>query len=209
MDNEDEKEEKNNNEIIDNDDFAWGEDIEELLSRYADESQIREKLHREGYYKQKSASLCYALPIIVCSALSGSIQLLSSQFPSIEQHIITGTATLSIFTSILGSISAYLKLDEKKSQNLQAEMGWQNFHIKIIHTLSLSRSKRAEAKKFVDKIHQEYDRLFEISPMLSKETTTNVKKIMNKTLGDDDNFVIPNYLNGFHHAYVYRERITV
>ena len=187
------------------DEFDWNEDVEQLLSRYADESQIREKLHREGFYKQQKRSRCFALPIIILSSLSGSVQLLSSQFPLIEQHIIIGTATLSIFTSILGAVSAYLKLDERKSQNLQAEMSWQNFHNKIIHTLGLSRHKRPECKEFIQSIHQEYDRLFEISPMLGKDITTNVKRILKSALPDDTKFIVPNYFNGFHHSRVYGE----
>jgi hypothetical protein len=178
----------------DEDAFEWGEDIEDLLSKYCVEAMIREKMHRLSFYKQRSRSRCYALPIIILSTLSGSVQLLSSQFPLIEQHIIIGTATISIFTAILGSISAYLKLDEKKAKNLESQMTWQNFHNKIAHVLGLAPHKRPVAKEFLTKIHQDYDRLFEISPICSADITKKVKSVLGNV---GDHFVIPNYLNGF------------
>ena len=83
----------------------WDESVESLLQKYSDEAQTRESLHRKSYYSYKRLTTCFSLPIIVLSALSGSFQFLSKGYPDIEQYIVTGTASLSILTSVLAAVS--------------------------------------------------------------------------------------------------------
>jgi len=189
--------------IMDDEKNEWNDDVENLLSRYSDEAMVLEKLNRLEYYKQKKRNNCFKLPIIIFSALSGSIQLLSKQFPSIEQHIITGTASLSIFTSILGSISAYLKLEERTGLHKRLNILWQTFHNKLKHILSLERGKRPPAKDCIEETINEYDRLIELSPIISKEITNTLKKKMKKSLPTDSDFRTPNYINGWSHTLPY------
>ena len=89
--------------------MAWDASVETLLQKYCDEAQVREGLHRRSYYKYKRLTTCFSLPVICLSALSGSFQFLSKGYPEIEQYIVTGTASISIFTSIISAVAAYLK----------------------------------------------------------------------------------------------------
>ena len=70
------------------DDGGWDESSEELLRRYADQCSILNRLHRAAYHKAGRLFKCLKLPVIVLSALSGSLALLSKSYPDIESHIV-------------------------------------------------------------------------------------------------------------------------
>ena len=57
--------------------MEWEDSLESLLEKYADEAQVRESLHRKAYYHYKRWLTGFQIPIIVLSAVSGSVQFLS------------------------------------------------------------------------------------------------------------------------------------
>jgi hypothetical protein len=181
----------------------WNDSIERLLSNYCDESQTRESLHRRSYYSYKKLTTCFNLPIIVLSAISGSLQFLSKGYPSIEQLLITGTGSLSILTAIISAVASYLKLGESTSKHEQSANAWLLFHNEVKHQLLLSRDKRQDADEFLQTCKTQYDRLFELSPICSSNMINAVKKKI-KTHASEM-FEIPTYLNGFKHTVVYTE----
>ena len=180
----------------------WDESIEGLLQKYCDEAQTREALHRRSYYSYKKLTTCFSLPVIVLSALSGSFQFLSKGYPSIEQYIVTGTASLSILTAIISAVASYLKLGESMSKHEQSANAWLLFHNELKHQLSLRRDKRQDADEFLQNCKTQYDRLFELSPICSSVIISRIKK--NIVAHATDEFVSPTYLNGFRHTEVYR-----
>ena len=101
----------------------WDASVERLLQKYCDEAQTREALHRASYYSYKKLTTCFNLPVIVLSCLSGSFQFLSKGYPEIEQHIVTGTASLSILTAIISAVGSYLKLGESTNKHEQSANG--------------------------------------------------------------------------------------
>ena len=181
----------------------WHESVEQLLQKYADEGQVREQLHRAAFYHYKKVQSCFQLPIIILSAISGSLQFLSKSFPEYESTIITATASLSIGTSIISSVMTYLKLGESKQSNEQAQIEWMNFYNHVRYQLSLARELRDDPKTFLEEVKQNYQRLYEISPMVSKQFITKIKRKVKKSATDQ--FCIPMYLNGFHHTPVWDE----
>ena len=136
------------------------------------------------------------------SCLSGSFQFLSKGYPEIEQHIVTGTASLSILTAIISAVASYLKLGESTSKHEQSANAWLLFHNEVKHQLSLRRDKRQDAEEFLQNCKTNYDRLFELSPICSSAMISAIKKkiVANAT----EEFVTPTYLNGFRHTEVYR-----
>ena len=180
----------------------WDESVESLLQKYSDEAQTRESLHRKSYYSYKRLTTCFSLPIIVLSALSGSFQFLSKGYPEIEQYIVTGTASLSILTSVLAAVSSYLKLGECQSKHEQSANAWLLFHNEVKHQLGLRRDLRQEPAEFLQTCKTNYDRLFELSPICSSHMIGTVKKEIEANATDQ--FVVPTYLNGYKHSTVYR-----
>ena len=182
--------------------MSWDTSVERLLQKYCDEAQTREALHRRSYYSYKKLTTCFNLPVIVLSCLSGSFQFLSKGYPEIEQHIVTGTASLSILTAIISAVASYLKLGESKSKHEQSANAWLLFHNELKHQLSLRRDKRQEADEFLVNCKTQYDRLFELSPICSSSMIKVIKKKINSTATEA--FVSPSYLNGFRHTEVFR-----
>ena len=180
----------------------WDSSTEELLRSYCDEAQTREALHRQAYYKFSRQNACFSLPVIVLSALSGSLQFLSKGYEKLESHIITGTAGLSIVVSIISSVSSYLKLGEMKSKHETAQVSWQGFHNTLKHELSLRRELRQPAAEFLSETQTSHRRLMEISPIIEQELITKTKKKI-KSIAKKD-FSVPNYLNGYSHTKVFR-----
>jgi len=183
--------------------MTWDASVETLLQKYCDESQTRESLHRRSYYKYKRLTTCFSLPVICLSAISGSFQFLSKGYKEIEQYIVTGTASLSILTSIISAVAAYLKLGESKAAHEQAANQWLLFQNEIKHQLGLHRSKRADADEFLQNTKTHYDRLFELSPICSSETIAEVRKKIHANATEA--YHVPSYMNGFAHSTVWRE----
>ena len=182
--------------------MSWDSSIEGLLQQYCDEAQTRESLHRKSFYKFSRLTTCFNLPVIVLSCLSGSLQFLSKGYPEIEQHIVTGTASLSILTAIISAVASYLKLGESTSKHEQSANAWLLFHNELKHQLSLRRDKRQDAEEFLMNCKTQYDRLFELSPICSSDMIAAVKKKIRANATDA--FVTPSYLNGFRHTEVFR-----
>ena len=182
--------------------MEWSPSLEQLLAKYCDESQVREALHRKAYYSYKKLLSWFQIPLIIGSALSGSLQFLSKSFPDIENHLITGTASLSIVVSVVSAIMSYLKIGESMIKNETSLVEWQNFHNTLQHQLNLQRQDRLEPEKFMEWVKQSYDRLFEISPVCNQRFISQTKKKIRKTASGQ--FKIPNYLNGFEHATVWK-----
>ena len=179
----------------------WDASVEGLLQKYCDEAQTREALHRKSYYSYKKLTTCFNLPVIVLSCLGGSFQFLSKGYPDIEQHIVTGTASLSILTAIISAVGSYLKLGESTSKHEQSANAWLLFHNGVKHQLSLRRDRRQDADEFLQNCKTQYDRLFELSPICSSGIISSIKKNIVKHATEE--FVSPTYLNGFRHTEVY------
>jgi hypothetical protein len=185
--------------------MEWSTSLEQLLAKYCDESQVRCGLHRKAYYFYKKLSGCFQLPIIIGSALSGSLQFLSKSFPDIEHHIVTCTASLSIIVSLLSAVMSYLKIGEQQTKNELALVEWQNFHDSLQHQLALRRQDRLDPEEFIEWVKQQQKRLFEISPVCNQKFIAQTKKKIRKVA--TEHFKVPFYLNGYEHAKIWKEPV--
>ena len=181
----------------------WDNSVEKLLQKYCDESKIREALHRKAYYRYKSLTTWFQLPVIILSAIAGSATFLSKGYPLAEEYITNSTAGISILVSIISAVQSYLQLGETKSKHETAEIAWQNFYNGIKHELNLRRDLRQDPAEYIKVIKADYDRLFEISPICNKSLITKIRKKVQANASPE--FQIPNYLNGWTHTHVYDE----
>ena len=181
----------------------WHNSIERLLQKYCDESQVREALHRRAYYWYKKTLTWFQLPIIILSALSGSMQFLSKSYPKYESSIVTCTASVSILVSVITSVMTYLKLGESKTKNEISGVAWQNFYNTVSHQLNLSRDLREPPEEFLKTMQAARDRLFEMSPIVSRSFILQIKKHVEKNASRE--FQCPAYLNGFKHTMVLKD----
>ena len=181
----------------------WDESFEKLLEKYADESAIREQLHRNSFYYYSKWNNYLQLPIIVLSAVSGSMQFLSQSYKEFEKQIITSTGTLSVLVSLISAISTYLKFGESKKTHENATNMWLNLYHEIRFQLSLRRELRVEANEFVKSVLNKYNHLFEISPIIINKQSFILK--VKKKLKNNNEFQVPCYLNGMKPTKTYQE----
>ena len=178
-------------------DIVWETDIEGLLAELSDEAQVRTRLHQQHHRWYSLRNKCYALPVVILSVLSGSGNFLAGQFAVVEKHLIIGIGCISIFTSIISSVSQYLKLAELSENHRIAGLAWGKFYAKLKFSLLLQRRDRGDCREFFVGITSDYERLCEISPGLLESFKKRLKKKLEKR--DLGEFRIPFYMNGYQH----------
>ena len=184
---------------------GWDASQETLMEKYADECAVRESLHRISFYYYSKWNNVLQMPIIVLSAVSGSMQFLSQSYTGAEKMIITCTGSLSVLVTLISSISTYLKFGESKKTHESATNSWLSLYHEIRAQLSLRRDLRIPAAEFVGDVLQKYNHLFEISPIVKQSFISTVKKKIKKK---NNAFQTPVYLNGISPTRVYRPDVN-
>jgi hypothetical protein len=182
--------------------MIWHSSIEEILRDLGNEAQIKAKLHRKGYRYFHHRNLKYQLPVIVLSVISGSGNFVSAQFPDAQVYIILFIGLLSIITSIISSVSQFLKLSQLSESHRIAYLSWEKFYSNIKIQLRFKQEDRIEVKDYIRVIVSEYDRLNEISPVIPKQyLVSETKKIQKQQ--SDKNVKIPYFMNGINCVSIY------
>jgi hypothetical protein len=178
----------------------WDVSAEEILSELADEAQINAFLHKKSNEYYTTQNIKYQLPIIVLSAMSGTGNFISANFPTYAQTIILSVGGISIFTSILSSVAQFLKVSQLSESHRISYLSWEKFHSNIKFQLKKKRESRENLKEFLSIVVPEYQRLKEISSSIPKHICDNVKR-NKKNL---KNMQVPYMLNGFHPVVPYK-----
>jgi hypothetical protein len=188
-------------EVTTNENQNWDESVEAILSELGDEAQINAYLHKkanEYYIKQ---NIKYQLPIIVLSAISGTGNFISANFPDYAQVIVLAVGGLSIFTSILSSVAQFLKVSQLSESHRISYLSWEKFHSNIKFQLNKRRDSREKIKYFLNVVVPEYQRLKEISADIPKHICDQIKR-NKKNL---KKMQVPYMLNGFHPVIPFKE----
>ena len=181
--------------------IEWDESIENILSEIGDESQINAYMHKKAQAYYTTQNIKYQLPIIVLSALSGTGNFVSANFPDYSSIIILAVGGVSIFTSIISSVAQFLKVSQLSESHRMSYLSWEKFHSTIKFQLNKRRANRDDLKDFISLIVPEYQRLKEISADIPKHICEQVKK-NKKNLSK---MQVPYMLNGFHPVIAYKE----
>lgn len=183
--------------------LEWDNSVEKILSELGDEAQINAFLHKKAHEYYTKQNIKYQLPIIVLSALSGTGNFISTNFPAYSQIIILGIGGLSMFTSILSSVAQFLKVSQLSESHRISYLSWEKFHSNIKFQLNKRRISRDNLKDFLSLVVPEYQRLKEISASIPKHICDQVKR-NKKNL---KNMQVPYILNGFHPVIPYQEEV--
>ena len=175
--------------------MEWRDSVENLLKNIGEECQIKAKIHRMMFERYSKRNLKYQIPVIILSVLSGSGNFIASNFPEYEKWLIIGIGGMSMFTSIISSISQFLKFSQLSEGHRIAYLSWEKFYSQIRIQMSLRRKDRMNAEDFYNVITMNYNRLNEISPDIEEMFIGRMKsqtKKVNKTSK-------PYYLSKFQH----------
>jgi hypothetical protein len=179
----------------------WDDSVEKILSELGDEAQINAYLHKKAHEYYTVQNIKYQLPIIILSAVSGTGNFISANFPAYQQIIVLAVGGVSIFTSIISSVAQFLKVSQLSESHRMSYLSWEKFHSNIKFQLKKKRESRDNLKEFLSVVVPEYQRLKEISANIPKHICDNVKR-NKKNL---KNMQIPYMLNGFHPVIPYKD----
>lgn len=182
----------------------WEDSIEKILSELGDEAQINAYLHKKAHEYYTTQNIKYQLPIIVLSAVSGTGNFISANFPNYAQTIVLAVGGVSIFTSIISSVAQFLKVSQLSESHRISYLSWEKFHSNIKFQLNKRRATREPIKDFLSYVVPEYQRMKEMSASIPKHICEQVKK-NKKNL---KNMQIPYMLNGFHPVIPFKEEET-
>ena len=184
-----------------NKNITWDDAIENILSELGDEAQINAYLHKKAQEHFTIKNIKFQLPIIVLSALSGTGNFISANFPAYSEYIILGVGGVSIFTSIISSVAQFLQVSQLSENHRMSYLSWEKFHSTIKFQLNKRRIARDNIKDFIGLIIPEYQRLKEISADIPKHILESIKNNKKKL----KNMQVPYMLNGFHPVKPYKE----
>ena len=181
--------------------IEWDTSIEDILSELGDEAQINAFMHKMSNIYFSNKNIYFQLPIIILSALSGTGNFISNNFPNYQQAIILSIGGLSIFTSILSSVAQFLKVSQLSENHRISYLSWEKFYSTIKFQIRQRRESRDNLRDFISIVIPEYQRLKEISADIPKHICEKVKK-RKKNL---HKMQVPYLINGFHPVIPYKE----
>jgi len=187
----------------------WSDEIEDLLSEWAEIGLCYGWLHNYSERKYKRKYHRFSIPIIVLSTLTGTANFADSYVPSgFKQGFSAIVGGFNIFTGILGTLMSFLKYAEIYESHRISYVSWSKFARNIQIELALKDSKRKNCRDFLKVSRSEYDRLLESSPNIDQD----IIKTFNDKFNDDyPNVAKPIIVNGLKEVIVYKsdDELTV
>ena len=157
---------------------CWSDEIEELLSEWAEVSMCYSYLHNYSTRKYKKKYHHLQIPIIVLSTLTGTANFATDSYvPEDFQHgFSAGVGALNLFCGILGTLLAFLKYAEIYEGHRISALAWSKLSRTIEIELSLQIKKRKTCREFLKVCRSEYDNLLESSPNIDLDIITMFNK---------------------------------
>ena len=144
----------------------WSDEIEDLLSEWAEISLCYQYLHNFSQRKYKKKYHHLQIPIIILSTLTGTANFATDSYvpEDYKSGFSAGVGTLNIACGILGTLLAFLKYAEIYEGHRISALAWSKLGRTIQIELSLQDKKRKPCRDFLKVCRSEYDNLLESSP---------------------------------------------
>ena len=185
----------------------WDHSIENILIQLSEEAQALSYFHLLGYRHYSQHSSYFQIPIILFTAVTGSANFLSTNFPKHSEDIVIIFGAVSIMISIISAIAQYFKLSELSEAHRISYLSWEKFFYNLKFELSKKIENRENVSEFYTYVKGEFQRLKEFSPILP----TNIIAKGKAERKDLKDIHLPFFLNGFEKMKSYKEsdpRIT-
>jgi hypothetical protein len=184
--------------------LIWTTQSEELLACWADIAMCYKTLHELAYRKYNETNYYFAIPIIILSTLTGTLNVgLASYVPTeFTSYAQAGIGAINIFTGILTTLSAYFRFAQLSEAHSNASVGWSKLQRNISIELRIECQFRKDADNFIKMCRQDYDRLLEQSPMIPSDIVNQFNKKFQKL----DGLMVPDICGDqLKHTLVHRE----
>lgn len=159
----------NNSIIIEEKDYVWRKEQEDILKKWADKALCFKMMHERSLKKYWCLNAWFNIPVIIISTITGTGNFASGSFGPNSEFIIFILGAFNIFAGILATIATYTGVAQKLESHRFACISWDKFARKLQIELSKIRNDRVKAKDFIKQCAEDYDRLIEISPIIPND----------------------------------------
>ena len=162
--------EKTSEKVIDTEkEYAWKDEQEHILKKWADKALCFKLMHERAYKKFWCLNAWFNIPVIIISTLTGTGNFASSSLGSNTSTFIFALGALNISAGILATIASYTGVAQKLEAHRFSSIHWDKFNRKVQIELAKSRQDRVPVKNFIKQAADDYDRLIEMSPILPND----------------------------------------
>jgi len=157
------------------DDQDWSADVEDILERIHDNSNVMSKYHKRNYLSLKGTLVYFRIPLIILGGLNSVFAVGMTRY--IEQPIVSlHNCLLSLVCAIITSVELFLGIQSGMEKELISQREYYLMAVDIQSVLSLERHHRSvNGKRYLDKILSDYNKLFSDSEVI---TTTLQDKLV-------------------------------
>ena len=192
--------------------LEWTDQIESLLSAWADTAAVYKWLHDKSHRKYKRKNKFLSIPTMILSLITGSLGIglqgyVPAQYMSIGQGALGG---MGIFIGILQGLQTQFGWAQRSEKHASSSLGWGKLHRNIQIELSVEKEFRKECDSFVKVCRMEYDRLTEQSPAIPSDVLEMFKQTFIKQQSKKDNeeeLILPDVCDTIKHTKVYKNAI--
>ena len=148
-------------------DYAWKNEQETILKKWADKALCFKLMHERAYKRFWCLNAWFNIPVIIISTLTGTGNFASTSINS--PNFIFALGALNISAGILATVATYTGVAQKLEAHRFSSTHWDKFSRKLQIELAKSRTDRVKAKEFIKQAAEDYDRLIEMSPILPND----------------------------------------
>ena len=207
--------------------LEWTEQIESLLSGWADTAAVYKWLHDKSHRKYKRKNKFLSIPIMVLSLITGSLGIglqgyVPPAYMSIGQGALGG---MGIFIGIMQGLQTQFGWAQRSEKHASGSLGWGKLHRNIQIELAVEREFRKDCDSFVKVCRMEYDRLTEQSPAVPSDVLEMFKEVFKKQAelkkknddykgeiniktNDEEELILPDICDTIKHTKVYKAAIN-
>ena len=193
----------------------WTDQVESLLSGWADTAAVYKWLHDKSHRKYKRKNKILAIPTMILSLVTGSLGIglqgyVPAEYMSIGQGALGG---MGVFIGILQGLQTQFGFAQRSEKHSGSSLGWGKLQRNIQIELSIEREFRKDADSFVKVCRMEYDRLTEQSPPIPSDILEMFKIIFKKQAeekrkNEDEDLILPDICDSIKHTKVYKAAIN-
>tara|TARA_B100001094_G_scaffold304726_1_gene333954 strand:- start:703 stop:1833 length:1131 start_codon:yes stop_codon:yes gene_type:complete len=182
---------------------SWHPQQEKILKNWSEIGSSYRYLHDKSFNKYETCNMCFNLPVIILSTLTGVANFAQSSFPVDARPTVSVIiGSLNIIAGLITTIAQFLKVAEKMEGHRSATVAYSKFSRNISVELSLPVPERqVHGTEFLSTQRAELDRLIEQSPNIPEDIVKRFDKtfikrdVSGNKIDDDDEFYKPEILD--------------
>jgi hypothetical protein len=177
------------------DKLKWSNALEDYIKNISEKCMSYGILHKMSQQKYNKYCLMIDIPVIICSTISGSLNIGSEQIFAGVNNANLMVGAVSILVAIMSTISSYFAFNSRMEMHKNSYLNFMKLNRFINIELSVQRSERIIVKDLIKIIRNEYERLMENSPLIDGDIIKLFKKKYKKYY-DDKIIAFPIECNG-------------